>query len=397
MTDHELEILLADLESDRAERKSSLAEPDKIRQAVCAFANDLPRHEAPGVVFVGVRDDGTPSGLPITDQILLDLAAMRSDGNIVPIPSLVVQKRSLQGTDLAVVIVEPADAPPVRYKGRVWIRVGPRRDLATPEDERRLTERRRSKDIPFDLSPLRDAALPDLDLELFSKIYLPSAVAADVLDQNQRDTRQQLSSLRFISTAEPARPTVVGILVAGADPTRFLPGAYVQFLRIDGLELTDAIKDSKEVTGPIPDLLRRLEELIRLNISTASDPFSKPVELRTPDYPFAAIWQLVINAVLHRAYEGTNAPVRITWFSDRVEIQSPGGPFGQVTRETFGNPGIADYRNPHLAEALKNLGYVQKFGVGIQIARKELERNGNPPLEFVVEAAHILAVVRRRA
>jgi len=99
---------------------------------------------------------------------------------------------------------------------------------------------------------------------------------------------------------------------------------------------------------------------------------------------------------MHRTYEGTHAPVRITWFTDRIEIQNPGGPFGQVTRQNFGQPGVTDYRNPHLAEAMKNLGYVQRFGVGIPLARRELQRNSNPPLEFIVEDAHVLAIVRRQ-
>ena len=109
-----------------------------------------------------------------------------------------------------------------------------------------------------------------------------------------------------------------------------------------------------------------------------------------------ALQQLTRNAIMHRSYESTNSPVRITWFSDRIEIHNPGGPFGQVNRENFGRPGITDYRNAHLAEAIKNLGYVQRFGVGIAIARKELEKNGNPPLKFQVEEGHILALVGKR-
>ena len=60
MTDQELEALLRDIESDVVERKQSLGgdASDKIRQAICAFANDLPDHRKPGVVFVGVRDAG---------------------------------------------------------------------------------------------------------------------------------------------------------------------------------------------------------------------------------------------------------------------------------------------------------------------------------------------------
>jgi len=397
MTDQELEALLKDTESDRVERKESSSESERIRQAICAFANDLPNHERPGVVFVGADDDWNPVRRPISDQMLQNLAHIRSDGNITPFPTMVVQKRILRGAELAVVIVEPSDAPPVRFKGQVWVRVGPRRAIATAEEERRLSEKRRSKDLPFDLAPLPSTGIGDLDLDLFRRVYLPSAVDPEVLQANQRTVEQQLTSLRFMTARDPLCPTVLGVLVVGIDPTSIVPGAYVQFLRIGGERLTDPITNSKELTGPLPELLRSLEELLRINISVASDLTSASTELRVPDYPFAAIWQLALNAVLHRTYEGTNAPVRITWFSDRIEIQSPGGPFGQVTKETFGRPGVADYRNPHLAEALKNLGYAQKFGAGIQIARKELAANDNPQPEFVVESSHVLAVVRRRA
>ncbi len=79
---------------------------------------------------------------------------------------------------------------------------------------------------------------------------------------------------------------------------------------------------------------------------------------------------------MHRSYEGTHAPVRIYWFSDRIEVISPGGLYGHVTPENFGQPGINDYRNPNLAESMRHLGYAQHFGVGIQIAREALARNG---------------------
>src|SRR5579863_473308 len=124
MNDAELEELLADLESDRVERKASMSDPERVCQAICAFANDMPNHQLPGVVFIGANDDGTCAGLQVSDELLLNLAHMRSDGNIVPLPSITVQKRNLNGCDKAVVVVQPSFAPPVRFKGRVWIRVG---------------------------------------------------------------------------------------------------------------------------------------------------------------------------------------------------------------------------------------------------------------------------------
>lgn len=396
MDDEELKNLLNDLESDRVERKTSLSDQSKIRQAICAFANDLPNYQKPGIIFIGVRDNGDCANLEITEQLLITLADMRSDGNILPFPSMTVQKRNLNGCELAVAIVQPSDAPPVRFNGRVWVRVGPRRATATIEEERRLSEKRRSKDLPFDLRPLLSANLDDLDLELFRRTYLPASLAREIIAENQRSIPEQLTSLRFATIEPQPKPTNLGLLVVGNDPRQFIPCAYIQFLRLDGTELTDPIKAQKEIGGPLLDLLEMLDATFQAHISIASDITAQPLEIKQPDYPIVALQQLARNAVLHRNYESTNAPVRITWFSDRIEIQNPGGPYGQVNRQNFGQPGITDYRNPYLAEAMKNLGYVQRFGVGILLARRELQKNGNPPLEFIVEDTHVLVTLRKK-
>jgi ATP-dependent DNA helicase RecG len=392
--DGELERLLKDLESDRIERKSSIADGDKIRQDICALANDLPGHEKPGVIFIGAADSGEPTGLRVTDELLKNLASMRDDGKIQPIPSLTVEKRVLRGKEVAVITVRPSQAPPVRFKGRTWIRVGPRRAVASQEEERRLSERRRSRDLPFDIHSLPSASLDDLDLQLFEREYLPAAVAPDVLERNDRTQDDRLAALRFLGV--DGHPTVLGVLVIGKDPRAFIPGFYVQFLRLDGPEQTDPIRDQKEIDGTLAEIVRRLDDVLEANNSTSTSITSGPVEIQRPEYPLPALQQLTRNAILHRNYDGTNAPVRVYWFSDRIEIHSPGGPFGQVTRENFGRPGITDYRNPHLAEAMNVLGYVQRFGIGIPIARKALEKNGNPQPEFVVEASSVLVILRKR-
>jgi ATP-dependent DNA helicase RecG len=397
LTETDLESLLDEMESDRAERKEAMSDGDRIRQAICAFANDLPGHNAPGVLFVGAKNDGSPSGLPITDQLLRDLAAMRDDGNILPLPSMDVQKRRLKGTEMAVVIVHPSAAPPVRYKGVIWVRSGPRRGIASTDDERRLSEKRRHRDLPFDVRPVPGATLDVLNEGLFRSTYLPSAVDPEVLARNNRTFEEQALAMKFAHVGPPASATVLGVLAVGKEPTDWIPGAYVQFVRFEGRQLTDAIHAEKALRGPLPELLNGLDDLIKINIRTSVEITSTDAEIRAPDYPLAALQQLVRNAIIHRSYENTSAPVRLYWYVDRVEVQNPGGPYGTVTKGNFGTPGVTDYRNPNLAAALKDMGYVQRFGVGIELARHELRKNGNPMPEFQVEDTHVAAIVRSRA
>ena len=397
-SDTELEALLVDLESDLVERKQSWSgdAPDKGRQAVCAFANDLPAHGRPGVLFVGAKDDGTPSNLPITDHLLQTLAGIKTDGNILPPPTLIVQKRKLKKIEVAVVIVQAADAPPVRYKGRVWIRIGPRRGLATAQDERILNEKRKYNDTPFDIQPIPSATLASLNRLQFEQEYLPSAFAPEILFANERSYEQRLAACRMVFSADEPMPTLMGLLVLGNRPRDFIPGAYIQFLRIDGIEFSDAIIDEEEIDGTIGQIIRRLDDKMESHNRVRVDITSGNIEQRTRDYPLPALHQIARNAVMHRTYEGTNAPVRCYWFNDRIEIISPGGPFGEVTAENFGRPGITDYRNRNLADAMKVYGLIQRFGVGISIAQSELRKNGNPPAEFEVQPTVVLCILRKR-
>ena len=100
---------------------------------------------------------------------------------------------------------------------------------------------------------------------------------------------------------------------------------------------------------------------------------------------------------MHRTYEGTNTPVRVLWLEDRIEIINPGGPYGSVIAEDFGLPGVVDYRNPFLAEAMRVLGLVQRFGLGIQAAKRALLENGNPELEFQLKSNWVHCIVRARS
>ena len=245
--------------------------------------------------------------------------------------------------------------------------------------------------------PIPSATLENLNRLQFEQEYLPSAFDPEILAANERSYEQRLAACRMILSAVSPIPTLLGILVLGNRPRDFIPGAYIQFLRLAGKELSDPITDAEEIDGTIGQMVKRLDEKMHTHNRIGVDITSGSTEKRIADYPIAALQQISRNAVMHRTYEGTNAPVRVFWFDDRIEIISPGGPFGEVTIENFGKQGFTDYRNRNLADAMKVYGLVQRFGVGISIARKELEKNGNPPPEFEVYPTVVLCRIRKSA
>lgn len=381
-------------ESDRVELTESLKKFDKFGEALCAFANDLPKHGRPGYLFVGASADGRASGEIISDELLRQLADMRNNGNLLPPPRMNVQKLSLGGGEMAVVEVFPSDLPPVRYKGQVWVRVGPSRRVATESEERELSERRAAQAKTWDARPCHEAALDDLVLDLFVLSYRPLAVSRRVIAENHRSIEDQLAALRFFDRRAGC-PTNAGVLLFSSRSRGFFPGAYVQYVRYAGESLSSEVLREREIDG---DLLTVMRELDGLGDDLAG---GRPVALgrgaaeRTAyDYPPRALHELLMNAVIHRNYE-SNTPIMINHFVDRVELTNPGGLYGDLTPEEF--PGATAYRNPVLAEAAKVLGFVNRFGRGILTAEDELRRNGSPSASFTPRANHFHVVIARPA
>ncbi|HCF59632.1 MAG TPA: transcriptional regulator, partial [Myxococcales bacterium] len=317
--------LLADLESDRVERTVSTRDTDKFCRAVCAFANDLPGHRKPGFLIVGAYDDGKVAGIPITDQLLQNLGAIRSDGQVLPLPAMQVYKVALEQGEVAVVEVQPSDLPPVRYKGRICIRVGPRRADANEQEERILSERRSVLVATYDVHPVPSAPISELSTRLFGE-YRARVLEPEVVAANHRTTAEALAALRFFDLTRGVA-TVAGVLLFGINVRFHIPGAYVQFLRFPGTTLTDLPIDQAEISGDLQTVVDELHARIRANNTVGTEPAPGLRDKLLPTYPEWALRELLHNALMHRDYAAT-APVRFYWFSDRIEMLNPGGPHG---------------------------------------------------------------------
>ena len=154
-------------------------------------------------------------------------------------------------------------------------------------------------------------------------------------------------------------------------------GSYIQYVRYDETNLESDILDERRFTGDLPTSLRTLDAFVQTLFPSRPVPLSALREEQVTPYPQWAIRELLMNAVMHRDYQ-SNAPIRFYQFSDRIEIQNPGGLYGAAADFPHQN----DYRNPKIAEVMKNLAYVNRFGRGIATVQADLHTNGNQPAEF---------------
>ena len=397
ITIDEIRALLNDLESDRVERTISTTNTDKFGQAICAFANDLPDHRLPGYLFLGVDDDGNVTGINVTDDLLKNVAAIRTDGNIQPQPSMTVEKVSMPEGDIVMVRVEPAIFPPVRYKGRIWIRIGPRKGVANEDDERILMEKRRVNVSSFDASPCLNATIDDLDLQKFKHYYLPKAMTDDEIEEDRREGRtikEQLSSFGFFDTKYDC-PTNAGMLFFAKNLRRFIPGAYIQYVRFAGKDRAGEIMTEHEFKANLCTTLQELDTFVETTIANRRPiPVSSTREDPFVDYPYWATRELLMNAICHRDYT-SNGPIQFYQYDDRIEIMNHGGLFGRANEQNF--PKVNDYRNIVVAEAMKVLGFVNRHSRGVLRVQKDLKANENGEAQYDFSYQTAVSVTEKKS
>ena len=142
--------------------------------------------------------------------------------------------------------------------------------------------------------------------------------------------------------------------------------------------------DNKRIEGTISEMLEEAMVFCKRNmkIKTIIDSKTGKRNDRT-EYPINAVREAILNALIHRDYsvhtEGT--PIQINFFTDRLEIHSPGGLYGRMTVEQLGKA-RPDLRNPTLATMAESLNQAENRYSGIPTIRMEMKEYGLPEPEF---------------
>lgn len=182
------------------------------------------------------------------------------------------------------------------------------------------------------------------------------------------------------------KPTMAGILLFSEYPQAFFPQLCVTAVSIPGTQMSmigsvgERFVDNQRIDGTLPQLLEDALLFVRKNMKTRTVIDSRTGKRTDIDeYPVTALREIIINALIHRDYSfhTENTPITIKMFSDRIEVENPGGLYGRMTLDMLGTVS-ADTRNPFIASAMEVLGETENRYSGIPTIRAEMERAALP-------------------
>lgn len=186
------------------------------------------------------------------------------------------------------------------------------------------------------------------------------------------------------------KPTVAALMLFSIYPQAYFPQLCITAVSVPGKEMSatgsvgERFIDNKRIEGSITQMLNDALIFVRKNmkVKTIIDPETGMRNDRT-EYPVIAVRELVLNALIHRDYSihTESAPITITMYSDRMEIENPGGLYGRMTLDNLGFVS-ADTRNPYIAGALEIMGETENRYSGIPTVRSAMKNAGLPQPVF---------------
>lgn len=354
-------------ESKTLEFKRDLSSPDGVLRTIIAFANT-----SGGSLIIGVEEDnkhvcGVTEPLNVEER----LANIIND-RIVPklIPNIEILP--WRKTYLLVVEVYPSYNRPHYLKNMsiekgTYVRIGSSNRLADPSLIQEL--QRYSKAESFDEQPCPELSSEAIDFKVVSEFFA----------EHRKLKVSDLETLKLITKYNGRKvPTVGGMILFGKDRNHYFPDAWIQAGCFNGTNRTHIIDSRKIYDYPI----LAIEEAIRfIQKNSKKSAHIGPVRrIDTWSLPPVAVREAIINAVVHADYSQKGAPIRLSIFSDRLEVESPGLiPFNLTIDDI--HRGISKLRNPVIGRIFHEVQLIEHWGSGIRRMMEACQDAGlSPPM-----------------
>ena len=365
MTEAELRKLTRGGESLEVEFKESFDR--EAVETAGAFANTRG-----GTIYVGVSRKGESLGIEVGPETLSEWSnqvSQSTDPRVIPD----IETRDAGGKTVVAIVIRESPLKPVSVKGRCYRRVSASNRVMTPAE---ISEMHlQSTGSSWDLQPAPGKTLRDIDPDMVRN-YVRLANAAGRKRIPEAESFERV--LRKLELIKEHRPTWAAVLLFGKRPQSPLMQAVVHC----GLFKQESrVIDDRMIDGCLIDQVEEALKFIQKNTNVEFVITGKPARDEIWDYPLEALREALINAVCHRDYTlPSNTDIRI--HDDRLEIWSPGGlPFGITLPELF-KPHKSVLRNKGIASVLYDIGWIEKWGSGIDKIRRLCRSEKKPEPEY---------------
>lgn len=384
--------------------------PTSLRETLSAFAN-----QGGGTIILGLTDSDFRS-VDIDPGALVDaLAGMAANDMTPPVRGDIEVHLIDGGRPVVRMDVEELSAAQkpcfITNRGRYggsYIRGGDGdRRLSDYEIDRLLENRTQPK---FDLEPVADATINDLDTELLDPFIArtvkarPRAFAGLGSDEVLR----KLGVGTLVSGK--LRPTLAALLTFGSFPQEFFPQVNITVVAVPGTAMGalgpsgERFLDNVTCDGPVPEMVADAIAAVTRNMTRAAVIVGLGRQDRY-EYPIQVVRELIVNAVMHRDYspQSRGTQIQVELYADRLVVRSPGGFYGTVNPLMFGEPDVSSSRNALLARFLADtpLRYgemlAESRGSGIPTILKLLHQAGMVPPTFNADPRRVEVTVPHHA
>lgn len=364
---------------------------DDIADELAAFAN-----ASGGTILFGVTDSGDVQDM--TQEQLNQLETLiveNSLENITPCIEVSTNKREIEGGKLLVVVVHQGHAVH-KSKGGVYQRVGStKRKLDTDQILRLAQQRDQSRFLWFDRQTVPESGFGAFEESLWKPLLSSESISNPELGLAKM-------ALLAVDELNEFRPTVAGILMCTKSPEDWLPNAYITATLYRGQDRASGQVDSKDFKGPLHQQVSDTVAFVMRNMRVAAR--KTPARVDIPQYSDRAVFEAIVNAVVHRDYSIRGSRIRISMFSDRLEIQSPGAlpngltvdsmPERQATRNEVLTTIFGRIRTGGISGSEGREFFVEKRGDGVPIIRAETKMLCGKLPEFrLIDNAEVLVAI----
>jgi len=350
-------------ENSSVEFKRADVKSDSLAKEMVALANTNG-----GIIFLGVDDNGTISGLT-GNKNFEEWTANVARNNVIPAAQIQYNEIEIQNKKIGLLeIPKGKDKPYQTLNHQFLIRVGTTNRVTTQAELMRLFQQ--SGVFHYDAVSVDNTSIADLNLTKIDQYF--NRYEIDFTRESETEKQNLLKNSDILN--ETGTATIAGLLIFGINPQKHLHNAGISFAHFKGDEITGDLIDKQNIDSTLDYQVDTTLSVIKNNLLHPSSVIgTKRVDSRFM-YSDKVFRELLVNACVHRNYAISGSRIRVFLFDSRIEFISPGKLPNTVTIEKL-KAGVSYAVNPVIVKFMENLRYIDKLGRGIPMVCKEVEKS----------------------